>query len=339
VSGPTATSGWSLAAGRWRLAALAAGSWLLAAAPLAAQIDDVRISDTNGQMDFWLPSPKRPDTELTNAALGVLTLDGAPLWGRWVHVPACRVAAATQACATTELQLGQQMYTPADAFKTPEPVPGERPYAGWLYVSGTATVATALRSDALMVETGVTGTPSLAEKIQTAWHGIIGYPRVLGWSHQIPFEPGVLVALNHEQEWVHAALGDVPVLLVGPLAGVSLGNVLTGAHVGGEARIGYGVTAPWSSFVHGRGRKVEFYGVARAREDLVAYDLFLDRSTTRPTLHVDKEPLVFQYEFGFGARFGPFEGEYRAVTRGHEYTTGPLSHADAVIAAGVRPGW
>lgn len=317
------------------------GAFLATAPPkLGAQIvDDARVEEGNGQLDFWLPPPRRPDTELTNSASLHVITDGAPLLGGWLRAPACGVATGPQPCATMEFEIGQDMYTPAGATQAAAPEPGARPYAGWLYVAGTYRVATPTSSEAVTLETGVTGTPSLAGQIQTAWHQLIGYPRALGWAHQIPFRPGAVVDGGRSDEIVDAAVAGVPVLSIVPTAGISLGNVLTAAHFGAEARIGYGATPPWLSSVRGRGRRVELYAIAAAREDLIAYSLFLDGSTTEPATHVEKEPLVFQYEFGVGARLGRLEVEYRGITREREYTTGPPLHPYAMLAVGVRPGW
>jgi hypothetical protein len=313
----------------------------LASPPLLAQtvVDEVRIEEGNAQLDFWLPARRRPDTELTNSATADIVTAGATFWGRWIGVASCRVASPKQPCASTEFRIGQEMYTPSGATKVSSPVPGARPYAGWLYASATLRVATATASEALTVETGVTGSPSLAGQVQTAWHQLIGYPRALGWSHQIPFQPGAMVAGERSLEVAHIAVEGVPVLSLVPQATVSVGNVLTAAQVGAEGRLGYGVSTPWSSSLSGGGRKLEIYGVAAAREDLIAYELFLDGSSTGPALHVTKEPTVFQYAFGAGARLGRFELEYRAITRKREYTTGPPQHAYSIVSLGIRPAW
>ena len=324
-------------AGRWTVVAAIA---MLTALPASAQIvDDVRIEEGNAQLDFWLPARRRPDTELTNTTSLEIVTEGAPLWGQWLRLPLCAAVAANQSCATTEYQIGQQMYTPSGATKVASPEPGHRPYAGWLYASATLRFATSTSSEALTVESGVTGSPSLAGQVQTAWHQLIGYPRALGWSHQIPFQPGVLIAGERSLEAARVSIGGVQVLSLVPQASVSVGNVLTGAQVGGEARFGYGVATPWSSSIHGRGRRLQIYGVAAAREDFIAYDLFLDGSTTGPALHVEKEPAVFQYEFGVGAQLGRLDVSYRAITRKREYTTGPPQHAYSILSLGFRPGW
>ena len=325
---------------RGGIVALGAALALLGGRAQAQAVGDMRVSDDNGQFDFWLPAPRRPDTELTNSAQLSLLLDDGPLWQAWVHLPSCAATTSPQQrCATTELEIGQQMYTPAGATTQVNPRPGTRPYAGWLYLSAAAQASTTSQADAVTLQLGVTGPPSLADQVQTAWHTLIGYPRARGWSHQIPFEPGVLLAADRQREIVQASIGGVPVISLVPAVGASVGNVLTGAHVGAEARIGYGVTTPWSAAVPRRGRKVELYGVAAVREDLIAYQLFLDGAMAQPATPVKREPLVLQYEFGAGLRCGPMELEYRGITRMREYTTGPPAHPYGVLTVGIRPAW
>ncbi len=304
---------------------------------------DVRVSDANGQFALWIPTVKRPDDNYTNGAQLFIGVDGSVLWGVLFarHAPTCAQESDGdgRACASSEFRFGQDMYTPRSALTATTPVPGERPYAGWLYIAETGRLATPRRSDAVTLEVGVTGQPSLAEAIQTDWHALIGYPPALGWSHQIPFEPGLLVAYEHRQEVWRVRVGDVPVLSLVPAGNVTVGNVLTGASAGAEARLGYGVATPWTNTGRRHWPHVALYALAGAREDWVAYDLYLDHSTSDPALHVDKEPWVTQYDVGAGARVWMLVLEFRGITRTREYTTGRPTEPYAVISAGWSGGW
>jgi hypothetical protein len=318
---------------------------------LAAQtVEAIRIEDGNGQFAFWLPEPRRPDHDLTNRASVALVFDGSMLWrhllgSRPIGCAALTYSASTgspdanRRCSATEVYLGQDMYTPPASATTSMPQPGQRPYAGWLFVSGTARLANRTQSDAVTLEMGVTGDPSLAEKVQTAWHTLIGYPRPLGWAHQIPFQAGVLVGYEHRQEVLRATVGDVPVLSVVPVVGATAGNVLTGLSAGVDAHLGYGVRPPWASEVGGAARSPELYLLSGIRENLVAYDLFLDSGTRDPTRRVTKRPLNTQYEFGLGARWRPIELEYRAITRTQDYTTGRTVQPSGTLVLGLRFHW
>ncbi len=308
---------------------------------VAQQLQAFAIQEDNGQLDFWLPPVRRPDTELTNSAALLLDFDGAPLWkGLYPSVPSCAASNAPgRSCSTTEFRLGQDMYTPASSVRSPIPLPGQRPYAGWLYVSGTGRVASPTVSDAVTVEVGVTGAPSLAQQIQTAWHALIHYPAPLGWSHQIPFQTGILINGEHQQEMFKATIDGIPVLSFVPGGSVSLGNVLTGASIGAETRIGYGVSTPWSTAVPGPSSPFEVYGLAAVHEDMVIANMFLDEATSNPGLRVEKIPFVSQYDVGGGIRIHAFRVEYRGVTRTREYITGPPQRAYGMLTAGMRLGW
>jgi hypothetical protein len=318
---------------------------------LAAQtLEAVRIEDGNGQFAFWLPEPRRPDYDLTNRASVGLVFDGSLLWGHVVGSRPIGCAALTYSastasldanrrCSTTEVHLGQDMYTPPASATTSLPQPGQRPYAGWLFLAGTERFANRTQSDAVTLEMGVTGDPSLAEKIQTAWHTLIGYARPLGWAHQIPFQVGALVGYEHRQEVLRATVGDVPVLSVVPVVGATAGDVLTGLSAGVDAHVGYGVRPPWASEVGDAARSPELYLLSGIRENLVAYDLFLDSGSRDPTRRVSKRPLNTQYEFGLGARWRPIELEYRAINRTHDYTTGSAVQPFGTLVLGLRLHW
>jgi hypothetical protein len=321
----------------WRLACL-----VVAALPPSVRAQSVQataIEDGNGQFDFWLPAWKRPDTELTNSLQARLTFASAAIWGGWFNTPACGQSLTANRCGTTELSLGQEMYTPRSAIWTSRPQPGQRSYAGWLYVASTARLASSTASDALTLQLGVTGRPSLAEQVQTAWHSLIGYPRALGWAHQIPFQPGIMIAGEHATEIARLAINGVPVMSVTPHASVAVGNVLTGASAGVDLRAGFGVTPTWSHATPGRARRLELYALGSIQEDLVIYRLVLDQAGSGLNGPVSKLPLVNQYTLGAGARVGPLEVEYRGIMRGREYVTGPTHNPFGVLVLGIRPGW
>lgn len=115
---------------RFLLAALA----LLAASPAGAQPRSFTLASDNDSYDFWIPIATRSDEEYTNGLELRVELGGAPLWGRLLRAP-CATADST--CLSTELRVGQKIFTPR--LDSPVPGPGERPYAGWLYLSAAAS--------------------------------------------------------------------------------------------------------------------------------------------------------------------------------------------------------
>jgi hypothetical protein len=320
----------------------------------AQQLLSTRIEEDNAQLAYWIPAPQRPDDEFANGTRLALSFTGARLWSLILgpHAPRCDATsrdaisdAATTAdapaarCLSTDFTLAQEMYTPADWHKYTDPVPGQRPYAGQLLLSGTANAAAPRENTALALQLGVAGPPALAGEVQEAWHRLIGYYPPLGWNHQIGTVPEIDIGAAESRLLVGAAIHGIPVFSLVPRASVSAGNVLTGATAGLESRVGYGAGAPWTAGTSNHTTRLQIYALAAARADWVWRELVLDRASTDPAYTVSKIPWVGQYEFGGGARLFFLEAEYRAVTRTRQYHTGPASEPYAVMTLGVRRSW
>lgn len=320
-------------------ALLAAG--VFAAAPALAQSPEapavraVRVEADNDAFNFWVPVP-RPDHEYSHGVRMVVEADRAAGWG-WL-APSARPCTGGEAegerCLSTRWEVGQKIFTPRrDA---PAPLPGERPYAGWLYASGEGRVEGGALRRSLAVEVGVTGPPSLAEEVQTAYHALAGYWEPLGWQGQLAFEPGVVARYEESRLLVDAAAGGVRFATVAPHWRVSAGNVHTGAEAGVRAQLGYGVAHPWRAPGTRRGTPVALYAAGGARGEWVVRSLFLDGNTFRAGPRVEKLPLVAETEVGVGVRVKRLVVEYRVATRGREYRTEPAAHRWATITVGVQ---
>jgi lipid A 3-O-deacylase len=220
-------------------------------------------------------------------------------------------------------EVGQRIYTPRrDAA---EPIPGERPYAGWLY-GAWERISTSPRTRArLRIEAGVTGPPSLAEPVQSAFHRLAGYQEQVGWEHQLGFEPGVIVSYGREHR-VSALGGEGAARLqVLPSWTVCAGNLRTGAEAGVRARLGFGAGDAWTGM--GAARGVSGWVEAGARQEAVLRDLFIDGNTfAERTPGLDRRTWVAQGEVAFGVRYRQAELEYRFVLRGREYATQTEPH-------------
>jgi lipid A 3-O-deacylase len=327
------------------------------AAPIARagaqQLIGARFEEDNAQLAYWIPAPRRPDDEFANGTRVSLSFTGSRLWSLLLgpHAPHCTLASRVETpaaessagtsgpCLTTDVTLAQEMYTPADWHKHANPVPGQRPYAGQLLLTGTSNASTPRANTALSLQLGVSGPPSLAGDVQEEWHRLIRYYPPLGWDHQIATVPEFDLRAAESRVIAGASIGGVPVLSIIPRVTVSAGNVLTGATAGLETRIGYGAGAPWNDGAGTRVPKFQIYGVAAARLDYVWTDLVLDRASTDPAYSVSKLPWVGQYEFGGGVRLFFLQFEYRAVTRTREYQTGPSIEPYAAITLAVRRSW
>lgn len=290
------------------------------AVPAAAQLRSVALVSDNDAYDFWIPYDVRPDREYTNGLELEVALAGAPLWGRLVR-GAC--AEADDACLSTELRFGQKIFTPAVDARTPQP--GQRPYAGWLYLAAAGSVEGARVRRTGGVEVGVTGPPSRAEWVQTTFHRVAGFRAPLGWNGQLRTEPGIV--LRYGEEWLAAELrpSGVRAAEVVPYWGLALGNVRTSGQGGIRLRAGYAVPRPWGA--RPRRAPAAVYLVGGARGEMVLRDLFLDGNTFSDSHRVSRSPVIGEVEAGAGLQLGSFGVLYRVVSRTRSYTTEPKGHA------------
>lgn len=231
-------------------------------------------------------------------------------------------------------EAGQRIYTPRrDA---PEPLPDERPYAGWLYGAWQRTTASPRTRSTLRAEAGVTGPASLARPVQNAFHRLAGYQEQLGWDHQLGFEPGVILSCAREHRWTGGGGAGKARVDVLPSWAVRAGNVRTGAEAGLRARIGFGAGDVWTG--SGAARGVSGWMEGAARQEAVLRDLFIDGNTFAdrdPGL--DRRTWVAQGEAAFGVRWRRTELEYRHVLRGREYATQQEPHPYGSIRIRVYP--
>lgn len=86
----------------------------------------------------------------------------------------------------TNIQIGNETYTPSNlfSFNTND---FDRPYAGWMF--GSVELAKIKLNSAvfLAIETGITGGPSLAGKLQNAFHDLLNIEKPT-WQDEIAFK-------------------------------------------------------------------------------------------------------------------------------------------------------
>ena len=180
--------------------------------------------------------------------------------------------------------LGQRIYTPRrDAA---QPIPGERPYAGWLY--GLA--------------------PALGEPVQNGIHRLVGSQRQVGWAHQLAFEPAFVLRGR-----VRRPLERRSVVLQ-PYAEAGLGTLWSGVAAGAGVRAGAG------DGTHG------LYASAALRQEWVAHNLFLDGNTFRASVRAERREWVTELRGAVGGQHGHWALEYEAVLRTAEYAAQPKPH-------------
>jgi lipid A 3-O-deacylase len=273
-----------------------------------------------------------PDHDYTHGSkLGVAWLAAPGLLRRTLGASSGCPSKGTRhrARVTMKLELGQEIYTPRRDSEVP--VPGERPYAGWLYVSSDARLSCPRHVRAVGIALGMTGPPSLAAQVQNGLHRMLSNERQLGWTHQVAFEPGLM--LRYEEGRLRQyPLAHRLAAGLGMRWGAIVGNVRTALYIGASGRVGRTVQLPWAPAEYETWEPMQLYGIVDYQHDLVMRDLTLDGNTFRASARVQRRTMVGQYKVGFGLRRRSYTIEYRHVVRGREYRAQPKPHAYGAIA-------
>jgi hypothetical protein len=241
----------------------------------------VRVTADNDYFAFWIPPDSRPDHDYTQGPRITWQIERGPAFAR-------RLLCAEHKACGFAYELGQEIYTPE--FDSVEVLPGQRPYAGWLYLQTSAISATQRSRRIFTTTLGVTGRASLAAQTQSAFHRLVPkFRRPLGWERQLPAEPDA--AFKASAEWFVSAPGTAHrwADVVSSASGV-VGTLRTAMGAGARARMGLGLTHPWLS--EARAHPWEGYVFIGAHGELVDRDLFLDGATFRTSERVDRESFV-----------------------------------------------
>lgn len=229
--------------------------------------------------------------------------------------------------------LGQSMFTPEDISAT-APLPAQHPYAGWLYGfygfsadhKHTPALSTLTNVE---IEIGIVGPSAGAKWVQRYVHKVIDGQEPRGWDNQLKDEPGIV--LSAERAWRSRTPinGGGLEFEVAPSVGLSLGNVRTEGFAGVTARIGTELedtalpmrvrpsAAGSGSFDNVRGWSWSAFAGVYGQG--VARNIFLDGSTWRSSLSVDKKPFVGDMQAGIALRLRAIELSYTYVLRGEEF--------------------
>ena len=295
-----------------RLAAVLAATLLTAPRIAGATVETLYDNDTNAMV----PGAATTDRNYTFGA-------HTTWYARPGSVPAALARAASRwlgssADGTQRLALsfGQELYTP-DALSNPNPIPGDRPYAAWLYGGATLSNTTATRARALDVRVGVVGPMAQGQAVQDWWHRRTHVRAPRGWRWQLANEPGVRASFDERwRPWGYRRHADLV-----PHARITVGNVLTEAAAGATVRLGlplpddFGPGAPSGPDDRGAGPRLFAFGRVEGRA--VAHDILLDGNTLHRGMHVTRVPLVGEAQLGCGARWGRLGARYT-----FSYTTG-----------------
>src|SRR6185436_4739093 len=226
------------------------------------------------------------------------------------------------------LTLGQSIFTPDDTDAT-QPLPDQRPYAGWLYL-GIAVVANqGNQLDTWALNLGIVGPSAHGEQVQNGFHDWISSAHANGWDNQLSDTPGY--QLLYEHRWRNIGkrrLGPLE-MDFSPHLGFSLGNIATYANAGITLRLGrdlrndFGVprirpSLPGSSFFQPRDG-FGWYVFAGVDARGVAYNIFLDGDAPTYDVDIHKETFVYDGQVGFAVLWRKLRVAYTYVIRSKEY--------------------
>ncbi len=248
----------------------------------------------------------------------------------WARSAAHMLPLASDGNKRISIAAGQSIFTPENISLT-NPLPGDRPYAGWLYGSVGMVSDTGKTLDNVMLTLGVVGPLSFAEPTQKFIHHVVSSQQPQGWSHQLKNEPGII--LTYERKW--RGLYESSPFGVGadvtPHIGINLGNINTDASVGATFRLGYDLPAdygpprirpslPGSDFFIPT-QELGGYLFTTIGAQAVGRNIFLDGNTFADSPSVDKKNLIGSLQVGAAMTYGATRLSYTQVFMTKEYAT------------------
>jgi hypothetical protein len=249
----------------------------------------------------------------------------------WLRRLASLVPRATNDVdARLEFDAGQKMFTPEDLART-NPVPTDRPYAGLLYASAGVIAQSGGRTlDQTQFTLGVVGPSSQAGDAQTFVHRQLRAPRPRGWSAQIPDRVVAAWRVQRTDIFARSITGDARGLRLEfmPTAGVSIGNIRTGANIGVGFRLGSRMpvdfgppriapSLPGSGYFSPRA-KAGWYMFGGLDARYTAYDITLDERGANGA-KVKREPFGGDIQAGLAGYVGDVRLSYTQVWRTREF--------------------
>jgi lipid A 3-O-deacylase len=233
------------------------------------------------------------------------------------------------------IMLGQNIYTPNDLTNS-NPIPTDRPYAGWLYTGliyqRHSELATNLATmENFEIDLGIVGPDSIAEEAQKTIHRWWFHNDIpLGWGNQIHDEPGLV--LKYERLWrlspTEAMARYIDVI---PRVGGDLGNVFTFATGGAMMRLGYNLPRDFGVQINDSPGAVNggtthqqpwcfAYAFGALDGRAVGHDITLDGNSFRSSPSIQKNIFVADVSWGLALQIIPHvELAYTHVIRTEEF--------------------
>jgi len=244
------------------------------------------------------------------------------------------------------ITVGQQFYTPDD-LRDPNPIPDDRPYAGWLGVGYNKhniqkTASGNDSKESIGGRVGCTGVCSGAETLQKFIHDDLDsgtYPE--GWHNQIATEPTVGVNYEYLYRPLQIATGQnftFDTILNGR---GDLGTEITRGTLGSTFRFGYklpndfgpDVVEPTAEFEAVANRPFRAYLFARADGKATLYNIFIDNHLFNEGTELDLETWGTDLATGFMFHFQRYRVGFQFIWRSKEFA-GDSSHEFGSLTLG-----
>lgn len=225
--------------------------------------------------------------------------------------------------------IGQSLYTPKDTEAT-APVPGQHPYAAFLYGEYTSIVASGNHLTQFTAEVGMVGESALGEEVQNFVHDANGGDEANGWDNQIGDELAIALTLDKRRR-VGTSIGlyDIAVDVISGY-GATVGNYRTDAHAALTFRVGDNLKNDYgplrvlpglggtSYFAEREGFSWHFFTGVEGRA--VAHSMVLDGSfLDEDDVTVESRDFVGDLQAGLVLQHGPLQVSYIHVYRSSEF--------------------
>jgi len=269
-----------------------------------------------------------------------------PVWARF----AARRCGACSIYPT--FSIGQEVYTPQD-IESPDPQPGEHPWAAWLYGAVGASVDTRGGSrHEYQLRVGVIGEHTGAQALQDFWHRLINRPKAAGWDNQLGNDVGFNAYYRFRDIWLRSDQSSRVHWDFGPTVEAAFGTMRTHARFGGVARIGRHAGDALDPLLEGPVERplwpvsfdqVKIYGFIGASVRIVGHNYFLEGSRFHDDpFTVERENVVRELVLGVSARYKGWAMSYTIHRRSEEFKrlvgddSGRHSYGSLRITRGIR---
>lgn len=209
------------------------------------------------------------------------------------------------------MSFGQLMFTPRD-IDIEGPQPDDRPYAGWLALSGYWQRSGALSENLAMfdhieLDVGVVGSWSGAEWLQKFVHNAVpNQVQPEGWSYQLHNEFAIDLTLRRKWRFSSGESDSGFEFQAIPAISGTLGTVYRQIGADMTLRLGWNLPddfgprriADVGAATGGWEESWGFYIFVRGGLRAVQHNIFLDGNTFGHSLHVDSQPLVGEMQVG-----------------------------------------